>query len=436
MRPFRVVARLLILLIFAGSVAVAQDVVWSDDAEEWGDEWTDDDRVGLQWTGFIEGALGSRWDTDSRTGSKDTLRESRGRLETDWANKLLVIGFKGDVLYDDVDEEFDIGIRDLTLAFSLGNSFDIKLGQQVLTWGTGDLVFLNDLFPKDWVSFFSGRDTEYLKAPSNSARFNMYTSVVNIDFVWTPVFKSDDFLDGERFSFFSPWAGEKVAPDPPLSVDEPTKNFENGEFALRLFKMINGTEYALYGYRGFFKRPLGLNTQLVPDFPPMTALGASLRRSQWSGLVNAEVAYYFSRDDRSGTDPLVPNDQFRLLLGFEKEAITNFNIGVQYYLEWTQDYGRLIGNSLAPEFEPDEYRHLFTARLTYRAMLDKLIWSLFVFYSPSDKDSYLRPKLTYRHDDQWTSEVGISLLSGADDHTFFGQLDDNSNAYVRLRYNF
>jgi len=429
------VIRLFILLLLASPFAFAQD---DDDwGDEWGeDEWGDDKNGGLQWTGFIEGALGSRWDTDPQTGSKGTLREVRVRIETDWANDALAIGFKGDVLYDDIVEEFDVDIRDLTLAFSPGTNLDVKLGRQVLTWGTSDLVFLNDLFPKDWVSFFAGRDTEYLKAPSNSARFSLYTSPVNIDFAWTPVFEPDNYLTGERFSFFSPFAGGKVAPDPPLSTDEPSKNFSNGEFALRLFRTINGTEYALYGYRGFFKQPLGINDQMMPDFPPMTSLGGSLRRSQWSGLFNAEVSYYFSRDDRSGSDPSVPNDQFRLLLGFEREAVTNFNIGVQYFLEWTQDHDELIKNSPTPQFEPDEYRHLFTTRLTYRAMMDKLIWSAFVFYSPSDKDYYVRPKLTWRHSDQWTFEGGLSLFGGADEHTFFGQLDDNSNAYARVRYNY
>lgn len=416
-------------MLFVSPFAVAQD-------DDWNDDWADDENTDLQWTGFIEGALGSRWDTDPQTGSKGTLREGRARLETDWENDSLAIGFKGDALYDDIIEAFDLEIRDLTLAFSPGKNLDVKLGRQVLTWGTGDLLFLNDLFAKDWIGFFAGRDTEYLKAPSNSARFNLYTNLVNIDFVWTPVFEPDEYLTGERFSFFSPLAGAKVAPDPPLSADEPSSNVSNGEFALRLFRTFNGTEYALYGYRGFFKQPLGFNAQLIPYFPAMTALGASLRRSQWSGLVNAEVSYYFSRDDSSGTDPLIPNDQFRLLLGFEREAVTNFNIGVQYYLEWTQRHDELLEHSLAPEFEPEEYRHLFTARLTYRAMMDKLIGSLFVFYSPSDKDYYLRPKLTYRYSDQWTAEAGVSLFAGDDEHTFFGQLDDNSNTYVRVRYHF
>jgi hypothetical protein len=423
---------LLILLLLISPFAFAQN----DNGDDWGEEWADDEKAGLQWAGFIEGALGSRWTTDPQTGSKGTLREVRVRVETDWVNDVLAIGFKGDALYDDIVEEFDVEIRNLTLAFSPGKNMDVKIGQQVLTWGTGDLLFLNDLFPKDWVSFFAGRDTEYLKAPSCSARFNLYTSLVNVDFVWTPVFEPDNYLSGERFSFFSPLSGEKVAPDPPLSADEPKKDFENGEFALRLFRTFNGTEYALYGYRGFFKQPLGLNDQLIPDFPPLISVGASLRRNQWSGLFNTEVSYYFSRDDRNGTDPLIPNDQFRLLLGFEREAVANFNIGVQYFLEWTQDHDQLIENSLAPEFEPDEYRHLFTTRLTWRTMMDHLIWSVFVFYSPSDKDYYLRPKLTWRYSDQWTSDVGLSLFGGAEEHTFFGQLDDNSNAYARVRYHF
>ena len=59
-------------------------------------------------------------------------------------------------------------VRDLTLSFSAGASTDVSIGRQVITWGTGDLVFLNDLFPKDFVSFFAGRDDDYLKAPGDA----------------------------------------------------------------------------------------------------------------------------------------------------------------------------------------------------------------------------------------------------------------------------
>ena len=249
----------------------------------------------------------------------------------------------------------------------MGESADVRVGRQVQTWGTGDLVFLNDLFPKDFVSFFAGRDDEYLKAPGNSVRLTWFSRPVNVDFVWTPVFAPDEYLTGERFAFFSPLAGSIVAPDPPLSAEEPDKDFSNGEFALRLFRTVEGREYALYAYRGFFKQPSALNDELEPAFAPLTSLGASVRQPLGKGVFNAEASWYFSRDDRSGSDPLVPNDQLRFLLGYEWEARPNFTVGLQYYLESTRNHGKLVANSPFSEFEPDQHRHLLTNRLTYRA---------------------------------------------------------------------
>src|SRR5690606_13481367 len=130
---------------------------------------------------------------------------------------------------------------------------DTKIGRQVLTWGTGDLLFLNDLFPKDFISFFAGRDEDYLKSPSDTARVSVFTTAVNIDLAWTPRFSPDDYLYGERFAFWDPARGEIAAPADPRRADEPA----SGELALRLFRTVGATEYALYGYAGRWKQPLG-----------------------------------------------------------------------------------------------------------------------------------------------------------------------------------
>jgi hypothetical protein len=100
------------------------------------------------------------------------------------------------------------------------------------------------------------------------------------------------------------------------------------------------------------------------------------------------------------------------------------------------DHDELLANSLAPPFEPDEVRHLLTNRLTYRAGRDKHTWSLFTFYSPSDRDIYARPVYAYRHSDQWSVTAGANLFAGNNEHTFFGQLQDASSAYVRIRFNY
>ncbi|MCK6370301.1 MAG: hypothetical protein L6Q83_03070 [Gammaproteobacteria bacterium] len=407
-----------------------------DEADDWTDEWSAEPAVGSPWSGFIEIAGGSRFEEDPQVGRRGTLADLRTRLERDWRVEQATASLKADGLYDAIDQEFDLVLREAALAFSPGSRIDVKAGRQVLTWGTGDLLFLNDLFPKDFVSFFAGREDEYLKAPSDTVRLTAWSDIVNLDFAWTPLFEPDDYLTGERFSFFSPAAGRLVAPEPPLGADLPTRSLDNGEFALRLFTTRRGVEYALYGYRGFFKQPSDFRDPAGPGFAPLSALGGSLRRPLAGGLWNAEVSYYFSRDDRAGADPAVPNDQLRLLSGYEREWFANFTVGFQYYLEWTGDHGELIANSPWPQFEPEERRQLATLRVSWRTRQDALRWSLFAFWSPTDHDYHLRPALTWRHSDAWTFTAGANLFGGQDLDTFFGQLEDNQNAYLRVRRHF
>ncbi len=416
----------LLLMPFA---ALAQDDLWDD--EGWGDE----EKVS-RWSGFVEAGLGTRFSADPLIDESNTLEDLRWRVESRWQPGSSTLSFKADAGYDGIENEWLIDVRDLTLAFPMGSGVDVKIGRQVQTWGTGDLVFLNDLFPKDFVSFFSGRDDEYLKAPGNSFRITRYSPAINIDFAWTPVFEPDVYLTGERYSFFSPLAGGNVAPDPHLSAIEPKESFSNGEFALRLFKTVDGREYAVYAYNGYFKQPNAMTTSFEATFAPMTSVGASLRQPAGPGLFNTELAWYDSRDDRDGNDPLLPNDQLRFLLGYEWEAKPNFTVGLQYYIEWTLDHDALMANSPYPQYEPDEFRHLLTNRLTYRAGRDKYTWSLFTFFSPSDSDFYLRPVFTYRHSDTWSLTAGANLFGGSDEHTFFNQLQDASNAYLRFKYSY
>ncbi len=415
------------LLFLIPTVLFAQDDMWDDD------DWAEEEES-TRWTGFLEAGVGTRFSEDPLVAGRTTLEELRWRLESEWQLDRYAVGLKVDAGYDGVENEWFADIRDLSVGFTVGESTDVSIGRQIQTWGTGDLLFLNDLFPKDFQSFFSGRDDEYLKAPGNAIRVTHFSPGVNVDFVWTPEFEHDIYLTGERFSFFSPIAGDNVAPR--FTAREPKSSLDNGEFALRLFRTIDSSEYALYAYRGFFKQPNALTPSLQPTFAPMSAFGASLRRPAGPGLFNAEMSYYDSRDDRNGTNPLVPNSQLRLLAGFEWEARTRFTVGLQYYLEWTLDHDELLANSFNTEFEPDERRHLITNRLTWRAGMDKYTTSLFTFYSPSDSDFYLRPQFTYRHSDQWSLVVGGNLFGGDSKQTFFNQLQDASNAYLRFRYNY
>lgn len=422
-------SRLLLLICLLPAAALSQDDIWED--EDW-----EEDADSAVWTGFVEGGLGGRLQDDAALDRHETLEELRWRVETERTVSRFLLGLKADAGYDGVEDDAFFDWRDLTISFSLGDSLDFKVGEQVQTWGTGDLLFLNDLFPKDFVSFFAGRDDEYLKAPGTAIRMTQYNPVINVDFVWTPDFEPDSYITGERFSFFSPLAGTNVAPEPPLSAETPDETFGNGEFAVRLFRTIAGREFAMYGYRGFFKQPTARTPDGQPAFAPLGVYGASVRQPAGPGLLNAEIAWYDSRDDRDGADPLIPNGQVRVLFGYEWEVATNFTVGLQYYVERTLDHDELTAGSPNPEFVPDEYRQVLTNRLTWRTARERYTWSLFTFLSPTDRDVYLRPQMTLRYSDTWSLVAGSNLFAGADDHTFFGQFEDATNAYLRLRFNY
>jgi hypothetical protein len=313
----------------------------------------------------------------------------------------------------------------------------------VLTWGTGDFIFLNDLFPKDFNSFFIGRADEYLKAPSNSIQTTFMIKKVGLDLIWTPIFEPDRFIDGERLSFFNPLLGEIQGDRSPFSPIEPLfpdKRLRNGTVHGRLYGSAGPVELAAYGYVGFWPQPIALTGAPSPDvqltFARLAVYGGSLRAPLGGGLFNVEGAFYDSFDDRAGTDPTIPNSQFRGLAGYERELFPKFQMGLQYYLEYTLEYDDLISNSFFPQYEQNRFRHVLTLRLTQLLVMDNLELSLFTFFSPDELDTYIRPRITYKIIDPLALVVGANLMFGRYDYTFFGQLKENTNVYVRLRYSF
>jgi len=387
--------------------------------------------------GFWDARGGLRTQDDPHEPKTATLGETRLQLNLskalDWAKFRL----KSDFLYDGVAEGARVDLREANATLTPFEFMDLKVGRQILTWGTGDYIFINDLFPKDYYSFFIGRDDEYLKAPSDAVKASLYTKFFNLDFVYTPQFDPDRFIDGERLSYFNPLLGRLAGEDAKIRPHKRDEWFEEDEMALRFYRNIKGYDLALYGYNGFWKSPMGLDPQTrKATFPRLSVYGLSSRGKVWKGIGNIEMGYYDSQDDRSGKNPFVPNSQFRFLAGYEQELAKDFTMGVQYYLELMSDYGA-YKRTLPPGSQAaDEYRHVVTLRLTKLLMYQNLKLSLFTFYSPSDQDAYVRPSIHYKITDRWSADVGANIFIGKGDHTFFGQFQNDTNVYLGIRWSF
>jgi hypothetical protein len=379
--------------------------------------------IGL--SGFFDTRIGTR--VRSAQGYEEgTLREARAQVSLDWSGEAATIKLTSDFVLDGVvtDRDIDldrgegwVDLREASLLLRPTDFLDVKLGRQILTWGTGDLLFINDLFPKDWNAFFIGRDLEYLKAPSDAVKVSLFGDRLNADVIVTPEFDSDRYLDGRRLTYFNPLEGALSETAQALAVT-PEKG---SEIAIRLYGQVSSYEWAVYGYHGFWKSPVGFDAlALTNTFPELKVMGASLRGPAAGGIISGEVGYYDSEESR-GPNFMVPASEWRVLLGFERELRKDLTGGVQVYLE---------------QKERGKDRQIVTLRLTQQLLNQNLTLGLFNFYSPSDEDGYLRLNAHYKFTDSWQGEIGSNVFYGESERSFFGQFERNSNVFIALRTSF
>lgn len=410
---------------------------------EWNDSGTKSwaDHLPFKLAGFWEARGGMRVTNDPHE-RQTSIAETRLQLRLNKTVQNATFNLITDLIYDKVADNYPIhlnsgrgfiDLREANISFSPASFMDIKPGRQILTWGTGDLIFINDLFPKDFNAFFIGRDEVYVKAPSDAVKASLFSRWANLDIVYTPEFDADRFIDGRRNSYFSPVLGEVAGRN---AIVHPNKS-KDGELSLRLYRNVGSVEAAIYFYEGHWKSPGGMNpANGLALFPKLRVTGASVRSSVGKGIGNIEVGYYDSRDDHKGNNPFVNNSEFRALVGYEQEVARNLTLGTQYYLEHLFDYSN-YQNTLPIDFpQRDQNRHLLTTRLTLLTHNQNITWSLFSYYSPSDMDFYLRPKVNYKINDRLITELGGNIFGGRKDYTLFGQFQNNSNVYLSIRYGF
>ncbi|MBR0573211.1 MULTISPECIES: DUF1302 family protein [Pasteurellaceae] len=433
-------ALLLSSLLSVSSTVIAQDVggLNTTDIEKELEEWNDDDTSKSNWNmgAFIEADYGVFTHNHTANNRDKSLAEIRSEI---FANRYFGSHFlsaKLDLIADDIDDHsLQADLKELFVDFKLNDKMSVRLGQQVLTWGTGDYIFINDLFSKDWQSMLSGRDDSYLKKSDPAVKFNWFNDFANINLAWIPVFNGDEYISGERFSYYNPMLGKVT--NQRVKTENPKNTLSNSALALRLSKRFNGVEYALYGYHGLYSQPTAFNPITGKNkFPKINAFGASVRGSVMGGIANAEISHWNFLEEKTGDNPFIPNDQINFLVGYEHELVQNVTLSGQYLVQKMQNYEKAKQSAFNPDLLIDKWHQTLTLRLNWQAMQQKLNMSLFAFYSPDEKDFYIKPKISYRQNDHWFYEIGANLFGGKNKHTQWGQFKENSNIYTRLKYNF
>lgn len=356
--------------------------------------------------------------------------------------------FKADVLIDQVSSSEELRIREIRFQKKISETTDISIGRQISTWGVADMLFINDLFPKNWVANFTGQDMEMLKAPSDSVRITNYFGDVSLDTVISPKFTADITPTGCRFGVYDPNTSQIISNTSSCtsSIASKGNDLDSGELALSLKRRTGSFELALYAYKGFFKSPKSLELSdgnYVGKYSRLSVLGASVEGQLGPGIFSFETGFYDSLDDKSGKDPLVQNSLLKTLFGYRMDLSSKFSFGIQAYQERLSDYSNYESSFLS--FNPSAYAYrkkevssTYTLRMTYKMMQETLILGLFTYQRPEDKDSFTKLDLSKRLSDNLIFSSGINVFTGEDNYLDreFGMLRDDDNIYSRIKFTF
>jgi hypothetical protein len=386
--------------------------------------------------GFLQGNYSLNITTSNPGGDDFKWAEERMQIKLDAYHDPFRLFFKTDFSYDHIDRDADPDFREIYLDYT-ALSFDIRAGRQIITWGVGDLIFINDVFPKDYEAFFSGRPIEYLKLGIDGIKAGVYPDLFSVEFVFIPFFEPNNFPRSDRFWMFDPFpsATDRTDEEPPTTLD-------NTEIAVRVYRNVAGFDMSLYFYRGFFRNPSlmpgnpVMPLKITEFFPERSVYGASLQGRALDGVMSLEAGYYDSRQDRNGIDPLIPNSSTRFLIGYQRQLWEDFTAGVQYYGEYMHDYSDYIKS--LPNGFPKQKRltDLFTVRLTQLLRHQTLKLSFFSFWSLSDGDYLINPEIKYSFTDSIWAALGAIVFGGGEKWHQFGQFDRNDNVYIQMRYEF
>ncbi|PIV88206.1 MAG: hypothetical protein COW48_07265 [Hydrogenophilales bacterium CG17_big_fil_post_rev_8_21_14_2_50_63_12] len=378
-------------------------------------------RAEVAFSGFVQQNTAFNSDGANPDGRHYKWLEERARLQVDATKDAWHLLAKGDVAYDHLGRQGESELREGYVDYT-ADGWDLRIGRQVITWGLGDLVFVNDVFPKDHEALFAGRPLEYLKRGVDAVKLGAYPEFASFELVLAPDFRESRIPDAGRFHLFGP---------PPTATEKPGQ----GEWSLRAYRDVAGWDAALYLHHGFQRTPSMRPNPNTFFYPELSIYGASLSGRAGEGVLSLEAAYYDSRQDRAGSDFTVPNSQTRLLAAWQTQPWEDFTLNLQYYAEHMHDYAAY--RAALPAGFPVEAR--WSPTLGFRAtqffLHQTLRLSVYASQNTSNGDTFLNPELRYSFNDHVWGAVGANLYGG-DPWGPFGQLARDDNAYLQLRYEF
>ncbi|NOZ34279.1 MAG: DUF1302 domain-containing protein [Chlorobi bacterium] len=355
------------------------------------------------------------------------------------------IGFKvNPMLYHYWSDSLDLRLREVYLDLYFKN-FDVRVGKQQIVWGKADGVFITDVVSPLNLEEFLLPDFDEIRTGVEAVKLDYYIGNNTLEAIWIPQFTPTEAPKPGSIWYIQPHFPAPATFD--WSKSSITPSLKNSEAFVKYTALTSAVDFEIMGGYTWDANPTmhvqkefavnlqthqpylaGLN--ITPEHHRLYLAGGSFSTQIAGFVLRGEGAYYngkyFQTEDPTAVDALSQNDFLHYLLGLD------FNIGkvklsTQFVQETILNYNDLIVN---PEFQ-----NTMTFLARYDTQDDLLHFELFSYIGLTDTDALIRPKITYDFDDSFSILLGSNIFVGDRDGRF-GQYQDNSMIYMKLKYSF
>lgn len=330
-----------------------------------------------------------------------------------------------DAVHDEAVSRSDLIVREAFVDWTAAPALDVKAGRQVITWGVSDYLYVNDIFPKNYDSFFTGGGFDRMKEPVDAVKALARAGAVEAELILARS-KADTLPAPERFVASAP-SSSAVADDAGSQPD----------LAAKVSTRWAGWDVAAHAARFESREPrlFMADTRLRSDRPRTQHLGLSATGNLASGLGWAEAAVRRAAQQRDAVvDRHFLGSAAKLIVGYSREVAADLTASAQLQLEGAMQRGRYV-DSLAPGIRPlRRVTSVLHLRMQGRWSNQTASAGAQAFLG-SEGDSHFNPFFAWSPADGWNLEGGANLFSGRPD-TRYGAFRNDSNAYVLGRYSF
>ena len=386
--------------------------------------------------GYIRNETGVLLNEDTELGlMKNTLN-----LDLTYRNDDDTLGAKATpYIYYYGEGDYKMDLRELYIDIYL-DSVDIRVGKQQIMWGKADGVFITDVVsPKNLTEFLLPEFTE-IRMGVNSIKLDYSLDNKTLEFVFTPMFTATQIPLSDSI-----WGVKMDLPKGAIidkSKMSVKPSLENSEFFIKYSLLSSAIDFEVMG--GYMwddeptlhmkreKTPTGPKLTITPEHHRLGLLGGGFSKDI-SGLfvLRGEVAFYYNKyfllenfvEDKNTTQ----KSYVHYLVGLDATPFWDIKMSAQFVQRAILNYDSNI--------QDREFDNTMTFLMKKTFLRETLDLELFTYYSISNGDALIKPKISYKYTDELELSAGAYIFVG-DKDGMFGQFEDNNMIYVKSKLTF